>query len=58
MSRPSVAAALATASFATSRGVSRETDPRLTRRAFRGYGRFPKSLLDLVELTGIEPVTS
>jgi hypothetical protein len=36
----------------------RKTDPPLTRRGFSAYGRLRKSLSGLVELTGIEPVTS
>ena len=35
-----------------------ETDPPLTRRALSGYGWFRKSLSELVELMGIEPMTS
>jgi hypothetical protein len=41
-----------------SRAQARKTDPPLTRRALSGYGWFRKSLPELVELTGIEPVTS
>lgn len=43
---------------ATAREKIVETDPPLTRRAVSGYGWFRKSLSELVELTGIEPVTS
>ena len=35
-----------------------KTDPRLTRWALSGYSWFRKLLPGLVELTGIEPVTS
>ena len=35
-----------------------KTDPPLTRRSVSGQGRSRKLLLELVELTGIEPVTS
>jgi hypothetical protein len=35
-----------------------KTDPPLTRRALSGYGWFPKLLPELVELMGIEPMTS
>jgi hypothetical protein len=35
-----------------------QTDPLLTRRGFNGLGHLRNLLLELVELTGIEPVTS
>ena len=35
-----------------------KTDPPLTRRALSDSGWFRKLLSELVELTGIEPVTS
>ena len=35
-----------------------ETDPPLTRRALSAYGWFRKLLQGLVELMGIEPMTS
>ena len=35
-----------------------KTDPPLTRRGFSGQDRSRKVLPELVELTGIEPVTS
>jgi hypothetical protein len=37
---------------------SQKTDPPLTRSGSGGYGRFRKSLSELVELMGIEPMTS
>jgi hypothetical protein len=35
-----------------------KTDPPLTRRGSGGYGPFRKLLSELVELMGIEPMTS
>ena len=39
-------------------GIGMKTDPPLTRRGFSGQDRSRKVLPELVELTGIEPVTS
>src|SRR5712691_4256866 len=41
----------------TEKRHGRKIDPLLTRRGFSGYNRSCKSVVDLVELTGIEPVT-
>jgi hypothetical protein len=39
-------------------GEASKTDPPLTRRVLSGYGWFRKLLQGLVELMGIEPMTS
>jgi hypothetical protein len=44
--------------LAVFQGEAAKTDPPLTRRGFSGQFQFRKLLLELVELTGIEPVTS